>query len=210
MAMAVKQEAAMADDGDRQRDPRFTVVEADQFDAAGTVEGLRWYLAVCNPRCEGRAQAALDAAGVVTYRPMREVVRAKRANRGCASSLVALLPRYLFVGLADGQCVSQVRACDGVAGLVSFNLDAGPERVAASEVRRVRRYEMSGEANRSDASPITLAIGETVRVIVGPFAGFEGEVTAYSARRGAVRLTLPLLGGNVPASLSLDSVRRRT
>lgn len=191
------------------RDARFTAMDREGFDADGTVEDLTWYLATCNPRCEVRAQAGLDASGIVSYRPMREVVRHARRERPEIKQEVAMLPRYLFVGLADGQCVAQVRACDGVSGLVTFSLDAGPEQVAASEVRRVRRYELSGSANRQDAKPITVAIGDTVRVIVGPFAGFDGEVTAYSAKRGSVSLTLPLLGGDVPAKLLLDSVRRR-
>jgi transcription antitermination factor NusG len=197
-------------DADCGRDARLTGVSAAAFDADGLVEGLAWYVAVCNPRCEERAQAGLDARGVVSYRPMAEVVRAARPNRPRVTSLVAMFPRYLFVGLAFGQGFSAVRGCDGVADLVTFVSEDGPVRVAASEVRRIRAYDLSGEGGRDDGAVVSFALGDKVRIIAGPFADLWGDVSGYSRRRREVTLGVDILGGAVPVVLPLDSVAKRS
>lgn len=175
------------------------------------LDALDWYLIWTNPKCEARALAGLRAAGIAGYRPMLREVRVARGNRPRVTVERGMFVRYLFVGLdrAFGQHFADVRGCDGVEGLVSFADDGAPLKVPPADLRRVIAYEASGAADRPDAAAMSFSIGDKIRIIAGPFEGFEAEVCAYSRRRAQVTTEVMAFGRASTVRVGVDSVRKR-
>lgn len=187
-----------------------TMTEAD-YHTHRPLEACDWYLVWTNPRCEERAMAGMLAKGLAVYRPMVTKVRAKKANRPRVEVEVGMFTRYLFAGLdrARGQCFGDVRSCDGVEGLVSFDADGAPLAVPLGDLKRVVAYAASGAAARKDAPAVSFKLGEMVRIVAGPFEGFQAEVCAYSRRKREVTAEFGLMGRQVAVTVDVDSVRKR-
>ena len=188
-----------------------TVDYETRFDTHRPLEALDWYLVWTNPRCEARAFAGIMARGVTVYRPMVCTQRRDYRSKKVREVRKGMFVRYLFVGLdrERGQGFADVRACDGVEGLVSFDAEGAPLGVPASDLRRVMVYDASGEAGRAKARGVSFAIGEKLRIIAGAFAGFDSKVTAYDARKAELETELSVFGRPTRVKLDVDSVRKR-
>jgi transcription antitermination factor NusG len=86
-----------------------------------TFEGLTWFVVVCNPKCERRAQLGLRRAGYQTYLPpeRKYIIR----SRTKIETETPFLPRYLFVdlrgyGQKGGQDFYKLCGVDGVEAVV--------------------------------------------------------------------------------------------
>jgi transcriptional antiterminator RfaH len=168
-----------------------------------TFEGFTWFVVVCNPKCERRAQLGLRRAGYQTYLPQtkRWVVHARtkveREN--------PLFPRYLFIGLKPGQDFFKMRGVDGVEGLVRDGYGV-PARIPAPEPRegeemrahplaRLLERELAGEFDFTrlpDLGP-QYRTGEIVRLTAGAFTDLQAQVVSMLSK-GRVEVLLDFMG----------------
>lgn len=174
------------------------------------LDALDWYLIWTNPKCEARALAGLRAAGIAGYRPMLREVRVHYRSKKRVEVERAMFVRYLFVGVDRelGQSLGPVRMCDGVEGLVSFAEDGAALQVPPADLRRVITHEREAARGKRNAA-VSFAIGDKIRIISGPFSGFETVVSAYEARKQQLRADVAMLGGVRPVRVDVDSVRKR-
>ena len=184
------------------------MTEAD-YHTHRPLEACDWYLVWTNPRCEERAMAGMLAKGLAVYRPVLVEKRRDYRSKKVRECERGMFTRYLFAGLdrARGQCFADVRSCDGVEGLVSFDADGAPLAVPLGDLKRVIAYAANWSAGQKDMLPVSFKIGEVVRIISGPFSGFKAEVCAYTRRK--LKAEVSILGGSVPVTLGVDSVRKR-
>ena len=159
---------------------------------------LSWLVAITNLAAERRASAAIERESLVAYCPMeiRSVVRHHRRH----IAAMPLLPRYVFVGFDPAsQGAHQLRALDGVEGLVRIDSQAVTVPVAAVEELAAR--ELAGEFDRTAAEAHRMPsrryrAGDTVKAVHGPFMHIHGHV-AKAFKSGQVDVLLALFGRHV-------------
>lgn len=153
-----------------------------------------WYLAQIKPNGLDRALTNLARQGFETFAPRQ------RAGR----RMQPLFPGYVFVRFDPLE--TQWRAIGntyGVARLVAARTDR-PDRVPEGVMQALfARCDASGFL----LPPDDLAVGDKVRIVEGPFAGWVTEVAGMKGAERVVVL-LSLLGEENRTSLPLGSVHR--
>ena len=176
---------------------QFREVPLINHEPPETFEGFTWFVVVCNPKCERRAQLGLRRAGYQTYLPQtkRWVVHARKKE----AKENPLFPRYLFIGLRPDQDFYKMRGVDGVEGIVRDGYGI-PARIPAPEDRphplaRILERELAGEFDFTrlpDVCP-QYSPGEVVRLTVGAFADLQAQVVSMLSK-GRVEVVLDIMG----------------
>lgn len=112
-----------------------------------------------------------------------------------------VFPGYVLVELVmsdDSWYV--VRNTPGVTGFVGSG--SRPVSLQPSEVRSILR-RMGLEEGRPK---VTYKIGQSVKVISGPFGGFVGAVEEVQPERGKMRVLVSMFGRETPVELDFGQV----
>ena len=157
--------------------------------------GERWFCVQTQPRRELSSDAQLRAQGFRTFVP--QIATTIRHARKLSRVRRPLFPNYLFVILDLGK--DRWRSVNGTFG-VSRMIMAGdqPEPVPENVVETLISFMDEGGVVRFTS---TLRVGQTVRVLTGPFANAIGSLERLDAN-GRVRILLDIMGGRIPATLS--------
>jgi transcriptional antiterminator RfaH len=156
---------------------------------------MRWYVVNTLPHQEARAECNLHRQGFGAWLPAFR--KARRHARRIDSVVVPLFPSYLFVHL-DIE-TARWRSINGTFGVVKLlcNGDA-PQPVPDGLVDEImRRRNGDGLVQLPSRQ---FAIGEALRVAVGPFADWVGLYEGMSGRDRVV-LLLSMLGRKVKATV---------
>jgi transcription antitermination factor NusG len=144
----------------------------------------RWYCVNTHFHQERIAVAQLARQSFVTFFPVELIIN----NKGDEVSR-ALFPGYLFVQFNKGaQRWRAIYSTIGVKRLLSDSPE-NPTAIPHEVMERLMQMQSDGMFNRI---PSTIREGSAVRMTAGAFKGFEGVVTATSARR--VQILLKILG----------------
>jgi len=142
-----------------------------------------WYLIHSKPKQELIAREQLERQSYQTYLPMAYVYR-RRSGRS-VQVIAPMFPRYLFIHLSDEtDDWRPIRYTVGVANLVRFGINAA----------RVPQDLIETLIAREDESGIQilpgkkLSIGDGVRVIEGPFEGYDAIIHAKTPKDRVVLL----------------------
>jgi transcriptional antiterminator RfaH len=196
---------------------QFREVDQVNHEPPETFDGLTWFVVICNPKCERRAQLGLRRAGYQTYLPQtkRWVVHARKKEE----RENPLFPRYLFIGLRSDQDFFKMRGVDGVEGVVRDGYGT-PAKIPAPEPRdgqetpvhplaRLLEREQAGEFDftRLPEEGPQYKPGETVRLTAGAFADLQATVTAMLSR-GRVEVVVDMLSRGVKVKLSAQELQR--
>ena len=157
----------------------------------------RWYAVNTQPYQEARADENLRRQGFYSWLPRFR--RPRKHARRTDHVLAPLFPGYLFVRL-DPE-IERWRSINGTFGVVRLLCNGDtPLAVPDGLVEEImQRRDGSGTV----VVPLRrLAVGEAVRVAVGPFADLEGLFQEMSGRDRVV-LLFNLLGRKVRASVPL-------
>ena len=104
--------------------------------------------------------------------------------------------------------LSEIRKIPGVTGFVGSGRNKPPVPLSSEEVKEIlqRMGEIKGEKL---ASPRFLyAIGETVRVIDGPFKSFTGTVEDINNEKQKIRVRVEIFGRSTPVELDFVEVEK--
>lgn len=147
-----------------------------------------WFAVFSKPRREVEAAEQLERQGFTTFLPR---VRARRRVRGQWRELVEpMFPRYLFLRATPGlDDLRPIRSTRGVIGLVRF----GGEPRPAPEALIVELQRLCSATHGALDLPEPLTPGSRVRILEGPFAGYEAELLSQDGRHRA-RVLLEMLG----------------
>jgi len=160
----------------------------------------KWYCLRSQPKHEHIAAAHLrQFEEVEVFCPRVKIQRSTR--RGLVWFTEALFPNYLFARFEMTQCLARVRSCQGVSGIVHFGSDV-PE-VPARALDDLRAYMQDTELK---TVAFTIAEGDDVEIVEGPFRGQNGVVKRLLPARERVKVLLEVLGGVTEVDLSLTSV----
>lgn len=180
-----------------------------------TFEGLTWYVVVCNPKSERRAQLGLRRAGYQTYLPMTK--KWKIVSRQKQEAENPLFPRYLFLGIRSDQDFWRMQGVDGVEGILRDGYGypvkiPHPEQKEGEEKRphalqRILERETTGEfdfTREPDLGPQFKA-GEKVRLEALSVA--QAEVVAMLSK-GRVEVLVQFMGRAAKVKMKATEVQR--
>ena len=147
---------------------------------------MPWYAVQTKPRKEPSVQAALSQAGIEVYCPriQKPLVRASRKSW----RVLPLFPGYLFARFEFARDYPRVRWTPGLVRVVM----SGGTPLAVTETMLSSVREIEREGIRLLLRPIRWEPGARVRVVQGPFTGFEGQVAVILKGGNRVRILLEL------------------
>jgi len=91
-----------------------------------------------------------------------------------------------------------------VTGFVSINNQPVP--LEESQVQAI----MKGMAAEAPKVKMTFQLGDTVRIIDGPFADFRGEIDEINEEKGKIRVLVSFFGRETPVELDFLQGEKET
>ncbi len=193
----------------------------DQESATSTNQG-RWYAVQVASGCEKRVKATLeqriqtlDIGDRIFQVEIPHVAAVKiRKDGKRMPTEEKIFPGYVLVKMAmDDESWQVVKNTPHVINFVgaeqkrSYGRGRGhvkPLPLSPSEVQRIFKQ-------RQDSEPVvktSLAPGEKIEVISGPFKDFDGEVIEVSPERSKLKALLSIFGRDTPVELEFNQVRK--
>ena len=156
-----------------------------------------WYALRVKPHRERTVLQRLEAEGVENYLPM---VRVQPKNPRAATRK-PYFPGYLFIATdLDELGTNLFKWMPGAIGLVEFG--GIPAVVPESLIKELRQLIAKIE-EEGGLAYIELQKGDRVRIVEGPFAGYEAIFDAHLPGKDRVQVLLAFLSQN-PQRLRLD------
>jgi transcriptional antiterminator RfaH len=153
----------------------------------------RWYVVYTLPHREIEARTRLSAQGFAPFLPLhRKTVRHSR--RFCTTT-APLFPRYLFVALDVNR--DRWRSVNGTIGVSTLIMAGDVPRPVPDRV--VEQLIQACNENGVLTPSSDLEVGQSARLISGPFAGKIGTLTNLSPI-GRVQLLLDAMGSQITVS----------
>jgi transcriptional antiterminator RfaH len=184
---------------------QFKEVPQVNHEPPETFEGLTWFVVICNPKCERRAQLGLRRAGYQTYLPQTK--RWKVVSRQKQEAEGPLFPRYLFVGIRSDQDFYKMRGVDGVESIVRN--DNRPVEIPAFLLGHLLGREQAGEFDFTrlpDVGP-QYRPGEQVRLSAGAFTDLQAQVVSMLSK-GRVEVLVEFMGRGTKVRMKATELQR--
>lgn len=135
--------------------------------------------------------------------PTETVTEIKDGGRRVESEK-KVFPGYVLVRMElDDRSWAAVRNTPGVTGFVGSQ--GSPAPLTRDEYNKIMK-RTSHEAPRKTST--NLEVGQTVKVISGPLAEFDGTVSEVSPEANKVKVMVSIFGRETPVELSFDQVAR--
>ncbi len=172
----------------------------------------RWYVVHTYSGYENKVKADLEhrietmgvADSVVDIQiPTEEVTELKEGGQRTTKES-KVFPGYVLVRMEmNDHTWSIVRNTPGVTGFVG--VDNNPIPLSREEFNKIMRR--GGEAGAAPKrTSVDLEVGQSVRVVSGPLADFDGTVTEVNPESGKVRVVVTIFGRETPVELSFEQV----
>jgi transcriptional antiterminator RfaH len=162
-----------------------------------------WFALRSQPKHEHIAAAHLRGeAGVETFLPRLRFRRATR--RGPVWFTEALFPNYLFACFNWTQDLRRILATRGVSGVIHFG-----NRWPTVSDEAIAELRAQWPEEEIYAVPETLAAGDAVQVVSGPFQGLCAEVLRPQAAQQRVAVLLEFLGRQTCVEVSPGQLVRQ-
>jgi transcriptional antiterminator NusG len=153
---------------------------------------------------EGRVEA-LDLADRVfeIVVPTQEEIEIRQGQRHNVQRKV--FPGYVLVRMTmDEESWYQLRNTPGVTGFVSFNNK--PVALSEEEAQNI----LKGMTAEAPKVKVSFAMGDTVRIIDGPFADFRGEIDEINQEKGKIKVLVSFFGRETPVELDFLQAERES
>ncbi|MCC7340825.1 MAG: transcription termination/antitermination protein NusG [Bryobacterales bacterium] len=135
--------------------------------------------------------------------PTEEVVEMRNGKKVTSKRL--LYPGYVLVQMEmDDDLWHQVKNTPRVTGFVGGG--GQPVPLSATEVNSIL-YRQTEAAERPRPK-LTYEKNETVRIIDGPFANFQGKIDELNLERNTLRVMVTIFGRSTPVELDFLQVEK--
>ena len=174
--------------------------------------GALWYIVHTYSGFEGKVRDSLhqraEAMGMAhvieeVLIPTEEVVEIRDGKRSISSQKI--FPGYIIVEMAyDDDTWGLIKNTPGVTGFVGTGRTPVP--LSPEEVDNIMAHMVSSEDK--PRPKIVFEVGETVKVIEGPFFNFQGYVAEINEERGRLKVMVDILGRSTPVELDYLQVEK--
>ena len=113
------------------------------------------------------------------------------------------IPTEMVTEIKEGGSWAAVRNTPGVTGFVGS--DGKPAPLTRDEYNKIMK-RTSHEAPKKTST--TLEVGQTIKVVSGPLAEFDGVISEVAPESGKVKVMVSIFGRETPVELSFDQVAR--
>jgi transcriptional antiterminator NusG len=140
--------------------------------------------------------------------PTEEVTELKEGGKP-ETKESKVFPGYVWVRMELTDDTSAVvRNTPGVTGFVGIGNNPSP--LSRDDYKRIMGRTKAGRASAGSEAPrrtnTTLEVGQAIRVINGPLADFDGQISELMPDSGKVKVMLTIFGRDTPVELSLDQI----
>ena len=137
--------------------------------------------------------------------PTEKVTEIKEGGKRVESEK-KVLPGYVLVRMElDPQSWAVVRNTPGVTGFVGSQ--GNPEALTRDEYNKIMGVGKV-RAGVPKKATTSIEVGQTVKVVSGPFDDFDGTVAEVMPEAGKVRVMVSIFGRETPVELSFDQVAK--
>lgn len=120
-------------------------------------------------------------------------------------------PGYMIVNadLNNGEVLHLIKSLPGVIGFLGKhgNSSPEPEPLRQAEVNRILGIQEESQEESID-SGIAFVMGEAVKVVDGPFSGFDGSVEEVFDDKKKLNVSVKIFGRSTPVELSYLQVEK--
>ena len=173
----------------------------------------RWYVIHTYSGYENKVKAdlehrietfGLENAVVDIQIPVEEVTELKEGGKR-ETKESKVFPGYVLVRMEiDDNTWAVVRNTPGVTGFVG--IEGKPTPLSREEYNKIMRRSSKHGADVPKRTATSLEVGQTIRVVSGALADFDGQISEVMADAGKVKVMLTIFGRETPVELSLDQV----
>lgn len=157
-----------------------------------------WYVVYTRSHCEKKVAMQLTKKEIENYCPLNKVVRKWGERKKILHE--PLFSSYVFVRTSE-QLLYQVKQVS--TDVVNFVYWLGkPAIVKDNEIEYIKLF--LSEYSEVKLEKCNVNVGDTVRVLSGPFMNHEGNVTSVDKKN--IKLMLPSLGYLMIAEINLSNV----
>jgi transcriptional antiterminator NusG len=143
--------------------------------------------------------------------PSEQVVEVKDGKKKVSTK--KFLPGYILLemDLPDQgwkPICSAIRRIPGVTGFVGSSPNLKPQPISQEEARMIfqKTGEIKGEKVLKPKQ--TFSVGETVRIIDGPFDSFTGTIEEVNLEKGKLRVMVGIFGRATPVEVDFLQVEK--
>jgi transcription termination/antitermination protein NusG len=191
-------------------DPASSTIEAAP---SATTGKRRWYVVHTYSGYEQKAKAALeervralrleDKIGEILV-PMERVQELGKGGQRKISSR-KFFPGYIFVNMElTDETWHVVKDTPKITGFVGHSTQ--PPEVPESEVREIAQQMEEGALRPKPK--VLFEVGESIKVVDGPFQDFNGTVEEVRPEKGKVRVLISIFGRATPVELDFVQVEK--
>ncbi|WP_307740113.1 transcription termination/antitermination protein NusG [uncultured Parolsenella sp.] len=175
----------------------------------------RWYVVHTYSGYENKVKSDLEHR-IETYGlenvvvdiriPTEEVTEIKEGGKR-ETKESKVFPGYVLVRMEmDDNSWAVVRNTPGVTGFVG--VDGKPAPLSREEFNKIMRRTNPRQtgAPTQHRTSTDLEPGQSVRVVSGPLAEFDGQISEVMPEAGKVKVMLMIFGRETPVELTLDQV----
>ena len=143
--------------------------------------------------------------------PQEEVVEVRDGKKRVTSK--KFLPGYILLemDLADArwkELTSSIRRIQGVTAFVGAQTGRKPQPISGDEVRSILQKSGAIKTDRMMRPRQTFSLGESVRIVDGPFDSFTGTVEEVNLEKGKLRVSVGIFGRSTPVELEFLQVEK--
>ncbi len=118
-----------------------------------------------------------------------------------------IYPGYVLVRMeVDDNSWSVVRNTPGVTGFVGIDGKPAPLTRAQFDKMMRRVGGATGGKGKPKRTETDFKEGQSIRVVSGPLADFDGTITEVAPESGKVKVSLTIFGRETPVELNLDQI----
>jgi transcriptional antiterminator NusG len=175
--------------------------------------GKRWYVVHTYSGYEQKAKAALEerVRALKMDQKIGEIVvpveRVQELGKGGQRKVSSrkFFPGYIFVNMElDDETWHVIKNTPKVTGFVGHSTT--PPEVPESEVNAIRQQMEEGALRPKPK--MLFEVGESVKVVDGPFQDFNGTVEEVRPEKGKVRVLISIFGRATPVELDFVQVEK--
>ena len=143
--------------------------------------------------------------------PSEEVVEVREGKKRTVTK--KFLPGYILVemDLSDESwkaLCAEIRAINGVTGFVGTTKNQKPQPISAEEAREILQKAGEIKTEKAMKPRQSFSIGESVRIVEGPFDSFTGSVEEVNPEKGKLRVMVGIFGRSTPVELDFIQVEK--
>jgi transcriptional antiterminator NusG len=138
--------------------------------------------------------------------PTEKVIQVRKGKK--VNKERVYFPGYIMIQASlDGEMPHVIKGINGVIGFLGETKGGDPVPLRKSEVNRMLG-KVDELAVKTENVAIPFTMGETIKVIDGPFNGFNGTVEKINEEKRKLEVMVKIFGRKTPLELSYMQVEK--